>query len=254
MTADFTMLKYKQLCIALLNSDYHPLTLLAYLEGNTNSTKLVILRHDVDRKPANALAMAELENRLGIQSTYYFRYPYTFEPKIIKKILDFGHEVGYHYEVLSKSKGDYNKAIDLFSKELNEFRKICNVQTICMHGSPLSGYDNRDIWKIYDFQDFGICGEAYLSVDRSVNYFSDTGRSWNWKNKMRDFIPNKRETMLANSTIDLINLIEGGKANKFYILAHPERWACKYTEWIINYIKDLVINEGKGILRDLDYG
>jgi hypothetical protein len=47
--------------------------------------------------------MAELEHELGIQSTYYFRFPYTFKPDIIGKIHDLGHEVGYHYEVLSKA-------------------------------------------------------------------------------------------------------------------------------------------------------
>ena len=65
---------------------------------------MVVLRHDIDRKPMNALRMAELEYELGIQSTYYFRFPCTFKPEIIRKIRDLGHEVGYHYEVLSKAK------------------------------------------------------------------------------------------------------------------------------------------------------
>ena len=58
--------------------------------------------------------MAELEHELGIQSTYYFRFPYTFKPEIIGKINDWGHEIGYHYDVLSKAKGDYEKAIKVF--------------------------------------------------------------------------------------------------------------------------------------------
>ena len=48
------------------------------------------------------------------------------------------NEVGYHYEVLSKAKGDYEKAVELFEQELKEFRKIVDVKTICMHGSLLS--------------------------------------------------------------------------------------------------------------------
>jgi hypothetical protein len=74
------------------------------LEGKkNNNNKLVVLRHDVYRKPMNALQMAELEHDLGIQSTYYFRFPYTFKSDIIGKIHDLGHEVGYLYEVLSKA-------------------------------------------------------------------------------------------------------------------------------------------------------
>ncbi len=155
---DFTVNKYEELCLALLDTGYTPLTVYSYLvlggqkKNNNNNNKLVVLRHDIDRKLGNALRMAELEHELGIQSTYYFRVPYTFKPDIIRKIL--GHEVGYHYEVLSKAKGDYEKAIELFEQELNEFRRIADVKTISMHGSPLSKYDNRDLWKRYDFKEF----------------------------------------------------------------------------------------------------
>ena len=100
---DFTMGTYKDLCLALLDSGYTPLTVYSYLEGQKNNNKLIVLRHDIDRRPGNALRMAELEQELGIQSTYYFRFPYTFKPDIIRKIQALGHEIGYHYEVLSKA-------------------------------------------------------------------------------------------------------------------------------------------------------
>jgi hypothetical protein len=101
---DFTLEKYKDLCLALLDSGYTPLAVYSYLTGKQrNNKKLIVLRHDIDRKPENALRMAELEHELGIQSTYYFRVPYTFKPEIIGKIHDLGHEIGYHYEVLSKA-------------------------------------------------------------------------------------------------------------------------------------------------------
>ena len=101
---DFTLDRYKELCLALLDSGYTPLTVYSYLkEQKKKNNKLVVLRHDIDRKPKNALRMAELEHELGIQSTYYFRVPYTFKPEIMGKIRDLENEVGYHYEVLSKA-------------------------------------------------------------------------------------------------------------------------------------------------------
>ena len=221
---DFTMGKYKELCVALRDSGYTPLTVESHLTGKQNNSKFIILRHDIDRKTEKALKMAELENELKIQSTYYFRYPYTFKSDIIKRINELGHKIGYHYEVLSKAKGDHEKAIKLFEAELDEFRKIVEVKTICMHGSPLSRYDNRDLWNRYDFKDFEIIGEAYLSI-KEVNYFSDSGRSWNWKNKMRDFMPDRIEEIAVNTTDDLIELIRSNKVDKLYILAHPERWS-----------------------------
>ncbi|HJH26798.1 MAG TPA: hypothetical protein C5S37_08515, partial [Methanophagales archaeon] len=66
---DFTLKKYKELCLALLDSGYTPLTVYSYLEGQKKN-KLVVLRHEIDRRPGNALQMAELEHEWGIQSTY----------------------------------------------------------------------------------------------------------------------------------------------------------------------------------------
>ncbi len=61
----------------------------------------VILRHDVDARPQNSLRLARLEHTLGIQGTYYFRIPHTFQPSIIQEIASLGHEIGYHYETLA---------------------------------------------------------------------------------------------------------------------------------------------------------
>ena len=38
-------------------------------------------------------------------------------------------------------------AYESFCTNLKMFRKNFDVQTICMHGSPRSKYDNKDIWK-----------------------------------------------------------------------------------------------------------
>jgi len=94
---DFTIEKYRELCLALLDGGYTPLTVYSYLNKELNTGKLVILRHDIDRKPMNALKMAKLEHELGVKSTYYFRHVKdVFKPEIIEKIRDLGHEVGYH--------------------------------------------------------------------------------------------------------------------------------------------------------------
>ncbi|NQE53348.1 hypothetical protein C5S29_07120, partial [ANME-1 cluster archaeon GoMg3.2] len=81
--------------------------------------------------------------------------------------------------------------------------------------------------------------------------FSDTGRSWNWKNKMRDFMPNNNNSDLigVNTTDELIRLIKSGRVNRLYILAHPERWASNKSEWIFNYMKDSMFNVGKKVLK-----
>ncbi|MBC8179929.1 hypothetical protein H8E88_02285 [candidate division KSB1 bacterium] len=50
--------------------------------------------------------------------------------------------------------------IEDFRSNLEMLRKLYPVKTICMHGSPLSKYDNRLLWEKYDYRDYGIIGGA----------------------------------------------------------------------------------------------
>lgn len=248
MNRDFSFDKYRELCSGIAESSYETITAKDYFTG-TRPEKFIILRHDIDRKPKNALKAAAIEYELGINATYYFRANNNvFIPQIMQEIEDMGHEVGYHYETLSESKGDYEAAIELFKSELDRFRNICDVKTICMHGRPLSKYDNRDLWNTYNFRDYGIIGEAYLSVGEGINYFTDTGRSWNSKNNVRDFMPNTKRQIVVYTTDELIELVKSDKINSIYTLTHPHRWSANSVEWIFNYMEDFIFNSGKKVL------
>lgn len=246
MSRDFTLEKYRELCEALQGS-YQIVTVRDFLTSPPVE-KVAVLRHDVDRKIGNALKMAELEGSLGISSTYYFRYPFTFSPEIIRSVHSLGHEIGYHYEVLSKAKGDYKKAIKLFEQELEEFRRICEIKTICMHGSPLSIFHNLDLWKNYDFKAFNLIGEAYISM-KGVGYFSDTGRNWSGRNNIRDFMQPSMRRETDEKTDELIGLIRKSNSIAIYINTHPERWAYSYASWLQSRCSDFVMNTGKKILK-----
>ena len=61
--------------------------------------RVVVMRHDVDRLPGNALTMAKIEREMGIGASYYFRaVPVSWDEQIILEIAGLGHEIGYHYE------------------------------------------------------------------------------------------------------------------------------------------------------------
>ncbi|MGM0573382.1 MAG: hypothetical protein ACQESL_06430, partial [Bacteroidota bacterium] len=96
-----------------------------------------LLRHDVDRKPRQALDMAKLEHQMGVQATYYFRMKRcSFNENIIKQIASLGHEIGYHYEDLSDTNGNMKQAIRRFEQHLSRLRTIAAVKTCAMHGNP----------------------------------------------------------------------------------------------------------------------
>ena len=103
---DFNLRTYRILIETLIAKNFQFLTVEQYFLPPRFLTKspsrsLIIMRHDVDRKPENALRMAILENKLGVKSTYYFRtIPQTLKPGIIREVASLGHEIGYHYENL----------------------------------------------------------------------------------------------------------------------------------------------------------
>jgi hypothetical protein len=241
---DFTLTKYAGLCQAVALG-YPTLTVGEYLSSEKLPDRFAILRHDIDRIPGNALRTAAIEHKLGIRASYYFRSRKSvFKPDIIREISGMGHEIGYHYETLSDAKGDPQLAIRMFKENLEKFRAIADIRTVCMHGAPLSPYDNRDMWKYCDTKDFGLAGEAYLSMRDGLYYFSDTGRTWDMRGKMRDRLASAR-VVNVDTTDKLVELVKGGEIPHFYILSHPERWSANAPEWLFYTMKDLVFNTGK---------
>ncbi|HOX77100.1 MAG TPA: hypothetical protein PLW31_03595 [Bacteroidales bacterium] len=176
----------------------------------------IILRHDVDQRPGYSLRFARMQHESGVKGSYYFRMvPQSFNETIIKEILGLGHEIGYHYETMDTCKGDTEKALREFVRNLELLKKLAPIKTICMHGSPLSKYDNRDLWgkekssvvsrqssvisrqssvvsgtrepgnpepgtrNMPHYKDYDIIGEPYFDIDfTQVLYLTDTGRRW----------------------------------------------------------------------------
>ena len=195
----------------------------------------------MDLKAENSLATAQIEHSLGVQASYYFRIvPQSNKPEIIKQIAGLDHEIGYHYEDMSICEGNTEKAIEHFSKQLGYFRQYYPVKTICMHGSPRSRFDGRDVWTKYDYHDYGIIGEPYFDVDFSkVFYLTDTGRRWDGFNvSLRDKVPVYqdewvRQGLVFHGTDDIIDAIEKEKLpNQLMMTTHPQRWTDRRGEWL----------------------
>ncbi|MCD6533980.1 MAG: hypothetical protein J7L25_07890 [Deltaproteobacteria bacterium] len=253
--SDFSLPMYEQLCKTILQKPVAIRTIHQYLTEKQEDTPTCILRHDVDRQPLTALNMATLEHSLGIKASYYFRFiKGVYIPDIIKAIHAMGHEIGYHYETLSKCRGNHEKAIALFQEELTTFRSLCPIATISMHGRPFSPHDNRNLWQKKDFREFGLAGECYLSIDyRKVTYLSDTGRTWNpHRYNIRDQV--KQDVDLQpnlESTNDLISFLDRGHYRDTCILTHPNRWASSKGAWLYSASSDFIINQGKRVILAL---
>ena len=286
---DFTLKIYKKFLHSLLANGYSFQTLENFIEP-PNKEKIVILRHDVDRKPENALVISKIEKEASIRASYYFRIvKKSYDEDIIKKIAEMGHEIGYHYEdvdlssrgqrseVRSREKTEvggrrsevrrararvgghkelddstvFDKAIKSFERNLSILREVVPVKTICMHGSPLSKWDNRELWKRYDYRDYGIIAEPYFDINwQKLFYLTDTGRKWNnTSSSVRDKL-DSGFNIAIQSTSHLIALAEqNALPHQVMINTHPQRWTDNPVEWA----KELVWQNVKNVIKKYFY-
>lgn len=265
---DFTLDKYEQLLEALKAAGYVFLTMEEYADALQQQTELpervAIMRHDVDLKAVNSLRTAQIENRLGVCATYYFRVVReSNQPTIIRDIVALGHEIGYHYEDMAISNGDVDKAYEHFCLKLGYFRSLYPVKTICMHGAPTSRYDGRDLWKKYDYREQGIICEPYLDLDYSrLFYLTDTGRRWDGYNvSLRDKIPVYQDRWIADGLVfrhtDAIlqALHENRFPSQVLFTTHPQRWNKSKVAWTGELLKQVtknVVKRGLIIVRKVN--
>lgn len=249
---DFTLVKYAELCRTVAGSSYKAVTLADYLAMPRQAkNRYLIMRHDVDRMPARALGTAEVEHRHNIRATYYFRQQKNvYVPEIMDRISEMGHEIGFHYETLDKSRGDKETARTLFAKELAGFRQKYDVRTVCAHGNPLTTNDNKDIWDGAEFAAQGLLGEAFLSLDFSqFAYFSDSGRTWlkteSQKMPGKDSVATAFDHIRTKDTDDVIRVIREGILPNICVLTHPERWSSDFLGYISRFFLDLAFSWGK---------
>lgn len=249
---DFTHNYYKKLLETLVDNGFQFITVSDYFNSNYDDNRpFIMIRHDVDRKPSNSLEMAKIEKKMGVKSTYYFRtIPQTLKPNIIKKIATFNHEIGYHYECLSETNGDYDDAIKDFEINLNKLNKLYPIKNIAMHGRPLSKWDSRLLWDKYDYKKYGIVSEPYFDLDfKKILYITDAGRSWNNKSiNLRDKVntPFKFSFFHTKNIIDQLNTKK--LPNMMMINIHPEHWSNNKMEWYSIFMIRMIKNAMKRLL------
>lgn len=247
---DFTVGQYRLLLQSLVKQDYRFQTFRDFLIGPAEKT--IVLRHDVDLLPYNSLAFAKIQAEQGIRGVYYFRaVPESWDEHVIRQIAEMGHEIGYHYECLTTCKGNMEKAIADFEHNLSELRKLAPVSTICMHGSPMSRYDSKDLWKHYDYRSYGITGEPYFDVDFSkVFYLTDTGRRWDGeKVSVRDKVQASGHRLSFHATSEIIAAAAAGKLpEQIMFTFHPQRWNDNKFLWIKEFALQNLKNSVKRVL------
>lgn len=236
MTRDFTLNAYALFLQAAHEAGYRLVSFADYVRDAHRAERVIVLRHDVDRRPHRALAKARLEASLGAEATYFFRIvPESYDEAIMHAIADLGHEIGYHYEDLTLAQGDLARAERLFTEHLARFRTVRPVETICMHGSPLSRWDNRTLFEHVDYREHGILAEPYFDLDFDrVFYLTDTGRRWDGASVgVRDKVDTAFEHSF-HTTFEVVEALRSGAMPEHVMVnTHPERWLDSLGAWTV---------------------
>lgn len=182
------MSEYEKLLKSYLKNDYTFLMIKESTKKLDDEKKYIFIRHDIDSDIRIARKMFEVEKKLNIKTTYYFRLS-TFDKKLVQDIIDYGSEVGYHYEEIAT----YCKKNKVFNKEI----VIKNIEDI------KENFVNNieKLQEEYNLKFSSIASHGDF-INRKINYTNDQVYDKKLKNKLKLIEAYDIEPMLDFRTSD----------------------------------------------------
>jgi hypothetical protein len=228
---DFTFDYIKSELESLLSNDYQFMNCLQYYELKKSSSlnfKTVVLRVDVDFSVKKAEFLLDIFNSLGINASFFIRLhapeynPFSFENyRIIKKIIETGHEVGYHSEIVDQAHIWNENPVDCLIRDIKVFNEMFDVKIngVASHGG-MTGLNNLSFWDSHKASEFGLLYEGYdkeigFNIFQEAFYISDS--EWTkWKCYNRGL---KVENDFRSPSQHIVD-----KHNLIHLLIHPDTY------------------------------
>jgi hypothetical protein len=193
---EFSHSDYRLLLESLVEAGYRVRSVSTMGEPLDGPT--VYLRHDVDFHLVGQDVMAEIDNEVGVESTFFILVSGHYNPflhenrTIIERIAELGCEVGLHYDLR-----DYPLDLSVarqhleFEADLVERLSGQPVTSICMH-EPSAGHD-----------DFFRSTDVYvhphdLRWGEGLEYISDSCRAWRDERLLECFTEERPTRLLLN--------------------------------------------------------
>ena len=133
------------------------------------SQKIIVNRVDIDFSVKKTKRLIDIFNELNIKSSFFTRLhapeynPFSFENyKIIRYLIESGHELGYHSEVVDQAAIWKEDALDCLKRDIDVIDCMFKIEIkgVASHGG-MTGLNNLDFWKERKAKDFGLLYEAY---------------------------------------------------------------------------------------------
>ena len=167
----------------VIRNGYSVIACADYLEWKKQGKKKKVLvnRVDVDFSVKKADRLCNIFNDLNIKATFFIRLhapeynPFSFENyKIIKNIINSGHEVGYHSEVIDQSIIWDEKAEQCLLRDIDIINTMfgIHIKGVASHGG-MTGLNNLDFWKNKKPTEFNLLYEGY-DKEPAFNLFHES--------------------------------------------------------------------------------
>lgn len=243
----FIFKEWEIFCSQISDLNIRSVTAFEALTLSKTSEKYLIVKHDVETNIEKALKIAQIENKYEVRGTYYVQSYLLKKLKnveILKKIIDLGHEVTYHYDVLDANSGNYDLAEKEFDETLLLFENSgFDVKTVCPHGNPVMERDgwssNKDFFRNEKLNEkYSSIADIVINPEKFINhemiYISDAGFGW----KIISDISNndnmgEAEDKKLKGLSNIVSLLSD-ENKSFIISAHPHRWNSSKT---LAYVK-----------------
>ena len=173
---------------------YKIISCLDYYENKHNLSPLTLVnRVDVDLSIKKTERLLDIFNKLSVKATFFIRLhapeynPFDFENyRILKKIRNSGHEIGYHSEIIDQAIIWSEDAAECLERDICVLETMLDIKIkgVASHGGG-TGLNNLDFWKDRNAREFNLLYEAYDSSDdfglfHNSRYISDS--EWTqWK-------------------------------------------------------------------------
>lgn len=178
--------------------------LISNLKKKKSYKKEILLRHDIDFSPQNAIKIAKIEKKNKVYSTFYIQilspfYSINLDKNLIylKNIIELGHNIGLHFDASSykiKSEKDLIKFLNLEKKILARLLdlNIRKIKSFSFH-NPSKRHLN---FKKFKYANMINCYSDYIKS--RYYYFSDSNGYWKKFNIKNFFIDHEKIQFLSH--------------------------------------------------------
>ena len=179
----FTFNNLKSQYKKAIDLGYQIITCLEYARNKEkySDSKIIINRVDIDLSLKKARRLVEIYNELSIKGSFFLRLhapeynPLSFESYlIVKEMINSGHELGYHSEIVDQSIIWNEDPEDCLKRDISTLESFFETRIfgVASHGG-MSGLNNLDFWKSHKPKDFGLAYEAY-DEEPEFNLFANS--------------------------------------------------------------------------------